>query len=107
MPERYIKVVTPDDNVATMLRDVEAGEVLEVEVGDDVVDVEVTEDVVFGHKIAIEAIDEGETVYKYGVSIGYASRDIDPGEWVHVHNVDSNYGRGDLSEGAEASAVHE
>lgn len=107
MPERFIKVVTPEDNVATLLRDVEAGEVLEVEVGDEVVTVEVAEDVAFGHKIAIAAIDEGDTVTKYGTSIGYATRAIGPGEWVHVHNVDSNYGRGDLSDEAEAAAVHE
>ena len=107
MPERYVKVVTPEDNVATMLRDVEVGETLDIEVGDDVVTVEIREDVIFGHKIAIEEIEEGETIVKYGTSIGYASKDIEPGEWVHVHNVDSNYGRGDLADEDAAQAVSE
>ena len=73
MVDRLIEVVDPADNVATVLRDVEAG----------------------------------ETVTKYGKSIGQASTDISPGEWVHVHNVDSNYGRGDLAGDEQAQAVHE
>ncbi|PSP45935.1 hypothetical protein BRC69_04830 [Halobacteriales archaeon QH_6_66_25] len=55
----------------------------------------VGDDIPFGHKIALTDIDEGETVYKYGKSIGYASEPIAAGDWVHVHNVESNYGRGD------------
>jgi altronate dehydratase small subunit len=106
MPDRYLKVVEPTDNVATAIRDLEAGETVEIAVGDGVREVRVREDVPFGHKIAIEAIPADETVYKYGVSIGYASQEIDAGEWVHVHNVDSNYGRGDLA-ADEASAVGE
>jgi len=107
MPERYIKVVTPDDNVGTLLRDVEEGETLDIEVGDDVVTVTASEDIIFGHKIALQDIPEGETIYKYGVSIGYASTDIAQGDWVHVHNVDSNYGRGDLADDDAAAAVSE
>ena len=107
MPERYIKVVTPDDNVGTLLRDVEAGETLDIQVGDDVVSLTTNEDIVFGHKVAIYDIPEGETIFKYGTSIGYASTDIDQGDWVHVHNVDSNYGRGDLAGDEAAEAVSE
>lgn len=107
MPDRYMKVVEHSDNVATVLRDVEAGETVDVEVGDDVRTITIAEDVVFGHKVAVEDIPEGETVYKYGVSIGNASQDISAGEWVHVHNVDSNYGRGDLAGDGQAQAVHE
>lgn len=108
MPERYIYVVTGEDNVATMLRDVEADEVLEVEVeDDDVRTIEVQEDVAFGHKIAIEAIEDGDTITKYGKSIGNATEAIQPGEWVHVHNVESNYGRGDLATESDAQVVGE
>lgn len=107
MPDRYLKVVERSDNVATVLRDVEADETVEVDVGGDVRTVTVAEDVEFGHKIAVEDIPAGETVYKYGVSIGNASADITAGEWVHVHNVDSNYGRGDLAGDNQAQAVHE
>jgi altronate dehydratase small subunit len=109
MPERYVKVVTESDNVATLLRDAEEGETLDIEVGDDVVTVTLSEDIEFGHKVALTDIDEGDTIVKYGKSIGYASTDIDAGDWVHVQNVDSNYGRGDLAaeEGESAEAIHE
>jgi altronate dehydratase small subunit len=109
MPERYAKVVESKDNVATLLRDVEEGETLELAVDDDTVSVTLTENVTFGHKVAIQRIPKDETIYKYGKSIGYASEDIEPGEWVHVHNVESNYGRGDLAaeDDANAQAIHE
>lgn len=107
MPDRYMKVVEASDNVATVLRDVETDETVDVEVGNEVRTITITEDVLFGHKVAIKDIPEGDTVYKYGVSIGNASRNITAGEWVHVHNVDSNYGRGDLAGDGQAQAVHE
>ncbi len=49
----------------------------------------------YGHKIALRPIKKGETVYKYGLSIGSALVDIQPGDHVHVHNIESNRGRGD------------
>ncbi|WP_265110781.1 UxaA family hydrolase [Halosolutus halophilus] len=98
MGDSHIVAVESDDNVATAIRELNGGETVTVDVGDNEVTVEVAEDVTFGHKIALEDIPEGETVYKYGLSIGYASRDIEAGEWVHAHNVESNYGRGDLAE---------
>lgn len=102
MGDSHIIVVEPTDNVATAVRPVDAGETVTVDVGDDERTVKVAEDIPFGHKIALEEIGEGGTVYKYGKSIGYASELIEAGEWVHVHNVESNYGRGDR---AEADAV--
>ncbi|MEF8780472.1 MAG: UxaA family hydrolase [Haloferacaceae archaeon] len=105
MVERHIQVVEPEDNVATALRDIESGETLTIAVGDGTVTVEAQADVEFGHKIALEDIPNGETVVKYGKSIGNATEDIEAGEWVHVHNVESNYGRGDLAaDDAEANA---
>lgn len=95
MAERYIAVVEPKDNVGTFLRDVDAGETVEIDVHGDVRTITVKEDISFGHKVALEDIPEGETVYKYGLSIGNASQDIEVGDRVHVHNVESNYGRGD------------
>jgi altronate dehydratase small subunit len=96
MGDPYLKVVESNDNVSTVIREVEEGESVDVEVGDEVRTIAVTEDIEFGHKLAVEAIEAGETIYKYGVSIGNATQDISPGEWVHAHNVESNYGRGDL-----------
>jgi len=50
----------------------------------------------YGHKIALFPIKKGETVYKYGESIGFASADIAAGGHVHIHNMESARGRGDL-----------
>jgi altronate dehydratase small subunit len=107
MADRYLQVVEPTDNVATALRELDAGETVTVAVGDEDVTVEVQEDVTFGHKIALEEIAAGDTITKYGKSIGNASQDITAGEWVHVHNVESNYGRGDLADDDQVQAVSE
>ena len=98
MGDSHIVTVESEDNVATAIRDVSEGETVTVDVSDDAVTIDVLEDISFGHKLALEDIPEGETVYKYGLSIGDASQDIQAGEWVHAHNVESNYGRGDLAE---------
>ncbi|MBX0296439.1 UxaA family hydrolase [Haloarcula nitratireducens] len=107
MPDRYLQVVEPTDNVATALRELEAGETVSVGVGDEERTVEIAEDVIFGHKIAIEDIASGETITKYGKSIGNATEDIPAGTWVHVHNVESNYGRGDLADDDQAKVISE
>jgi altronate dehydratase small subunit len=106
MAERYVEVVEPSDNVATLLRDAEAGEAMEIpvdETGGNVVSVTLQDDVGFGHKVALRDIREGETIVKYGKSIGNATEDIPAGEWIHVHNVESNYGRGDLEQAVQES----
>lgn len=78
------------DNVATALEDLEPGDTI----GDELT---VTSEVPFGHKLALEAIDEGGDVVKYGEVIGAASEAIAAGEWVHTHNCESKRGRGDLA----------
>jgi altronate dehydratase small subunit len=57
--------------------------------------VEAIDTIPYGHKMALRPIPKGETVLKYGLSIGSAISDIQPGNHVHVHNVESNRGRGD------------
>ena len=54
MADRHIQVVEPEDNVATALRDIEAGETVTIAVGGDEVTVDVPDSVEFGHKIAVE-----------------------------------------------------
>lgn len=107
MADRYIQVVEPTDNVATALRKLEADETVTVAVGEEERTIQIKTDVGFGHKIAVEDIPNGETITKYGKSIGNATEDIDAGEWVHVHNVESNYGRGDLASDDQVQAVSE
>ena len=76
--------MTDKDNVVTMIRQLNAGEAIEV----DGVKIKANQDIPVYHKIAIEEI-------KYGESIGTASCDIHIGDWVHTQNLESGRGRGD------------
>jgi altronate dehydratase small subunit len=96
MEVQHIKVVDPTDIVATAIQEVNTGETAEIAVGEEVRTITVTDNIPFGHKIAITDIEKGDTIFKYGKSIGNATENIEKGGWVHVHNVESNYGRGDL-----------
>ena len=44
-------------------------------------------DIPIGHKLAVRAIANGDTIIKYGVDIGKAVASIGAGEHAHVHNV--------------------
>jgi altronate dehydratase small subunit len=77
------------DNVATVLRDVAAGERLTVRTGVAEVALVAREPVPLCHKISLAAIRAGGKVIKYGEVIGAASRDIPPGSHVHIHNMAS------------------
>ena len=44
-------------------------------------------DVPIGHKVALQDIKKGDTVWKYGHDIGKAVATIAKGEHVHVHNL--------------------
>ncbi len=44
-------------------------------------------DIKLGHKLALQAIPQGQAVLKFGQIIGFATRDIEPGDWVHTHNL--------------------
>lgn len=44
-------------------------------------------DIPIGHKVALQDIKSGDTIWKYGQDIGKAIADIAKGEHVHTHNV--------------------
>ena len=44
-------------------------------------------DIPIGHKVAVSALSEGDTVIKYGVDIGRMVGPAEPGGHVHVHNL--------------------
>jgi (2R)-sulfolactate sulfo-lyase subunit alpha len=44
-------------------------------------------DIPIGHKVALTALDEGDTVIKYGVDIGRMVGPAEPGGHVHTHNL--------------------
>ena len=74
----------PSDNVAVARVDVAAGAMLLLPDGRAITS---AGPVAAGHKIALEALDEGAVVRKYGQVIGSATRAIAAGEHVHVHNL--------------------
>ena len=90
-------VIKKQDNVATAIQDIPAGESAAVGVGDESVSIKVVQEIPLGHKLALRPIGKGEEILKYGTVIGLATSDIETGEHVHVHNVESTRGRGDLA----------
>lgn len=77
--------IHPNDTVAVALQAMEAGESAQVN-GRTVT---VTEEIPTGHKVALQSIQEGDCIIKYGASIGLARQAIAEGEWVHEHNLRS------------------
>lgn len=80
---KYIRI-HPADNVMVALQSLQAGMMIE-ESGACL-----RQHVPMGHKFAIDRIESGKNVIKYGVPIGHALTDILPGQWVHTHNVATN-----------------
>lgn len=95
---RRALVVHPDDNVANLIGRGETGDTVEcsVEGVDETETIELRDDLPANHKLARRDITAGESIIKYGLQIGTASRAIERGEHVHVHNIESTRGRGDL-----------
>lgn len=85
-------MMDPKDGVATALDDLGTGDrVTVVSAAQEVVnEVVATKAIPFGHKVALDKIEKGAKVIKYGEIIGVASQDIAPGDHAHIHNVDSN-----------------
>lgn len=73
------------DNVATALRDLEAGETVEIE-GQRIT---LPERIPLCHKLALTDLAPGATITKYGQPIGLATAPIRTGAHVHVHNMQS------------------
>lgn len=88
-------VVDQKDDVATLLRDVLAGEMISYRYGNKLEHVQAINDIPFGHKTAIKSVNKGNSIYKYGDVIGRATQDINVGEHVHIHNTEGIRGRGD------------
>ena len=77
-----------NDNVAVALHDLQVGQRVTLPDGSVLT---LRDDIAFGHKVAVQAIAQGEKVLKYGLPIGSATSDIEAGEHVHVHNLKSDY----------------
>ncbi len=84
-------LLSPADNVATLLADVEKGQ--QIEIIDDANRAQGTvickQAITFGNKVAIDVISAQEAIHKAGYAIGVAIKAIPVGELVHVQNVRS------------------
>jgi altronate dehydratase small subunit len=91
--------INPDDNTATALNDIDAGETVSlVSKSGPIGEMRATQAVPFGHKLAVVDIENGDKVLKYGEAIGLATQQIKNGEYVHTHNVISALLPGDKEE---------
>jgi len=88
-------LIDKKDNVATALRQLEAGDAVQVGIEDYSAEVRLSQAIPFGHKFALTDIEKGDPVIKYGETIGLATKPIGPGEHVHIHNVEGQKLRGD------------
>lgn len=77
---KYI-LLHPADNVAVAAKEMAAGEPAGIR------DVVCRQPIAPGHKIALEAIDTGEAIRKYGDVIGCATKPIERGDHVHLDNM--------------------
>lgn len=84
-------MVSPKDNVVTVVTNVRDSEEVTYEADSEPRTVTARQSVSFGHKIAISHIVKGGDIIKYGQIIGRAAADIEPGHWVHTHNTQETY----------------
>lgn len=78
----FIKI-NDKDNIVIALRDFKMGEHINV----DGREVSIKDLIPKGHKIALESLEQGSRIIKYGATIGYAKELIDMGRHVHSHNM--------------------
>jgi altronate dehydratase small subunit len=86
-----------EDNVATVVVDVAKNATLTVQTPGATTTITAVEPIAFGHKIALQSLQKGDIVTKYGRPIGRATTNITRGGYVGVHNIEGMRGRGDLA----------
>lgn len=83
--KKYIKI-HKRDNVGIALQDLIKDEKISL----DETSIVLLEDIPKGHKFALDDILSNSHVFKYGMSIGSAFKDIKKGQWIHTHNIKTN-----------------
>ncbi len=83
IPARAI-LANRKDNVAVVLGEVKVGEEVRLAVNWHEI---ARTNIPPGHKMAINIVEAGQPVIKFGQVIGVAKSRIQPGEHVHVHNL--------------------
>lgn len=84
-----IIVTHPNDNVATALNDLVAGQTITVSGSNQITSLVVGENINRGHKISLIVLNSGQLVIKYGEHIGCTTASINAGRHVHTHNMRS------------------
>jgi altronate dehydratase small subunit len=79
------------DNVITTLANLDAGETIQVVSAsqEPLEQLKALQPISFGHKLAMNRIEKGSNIFKYGEVIGIATQSIEKGAHVHIHNVES------------------
>ncbi len=54
---------------------------------DRTIKIQAHQDIPIGHKIALQNMQTGDTVLKYGIDIGKVVAPIEVGQHAHVHNI--------------------
>jgi len=80
--ERDILRITRKDNVAIVVNSSGLDEGARLEGG-----IVLRERVPQGHKVALDAIEKGDPIVRYGETIGYAAKSIERGDWVNESSV--------------------
>ena len=96
MSGKVALIIKQMDNVATVIEDVEPGDVVAARLKKDHRTVKARDKIPFGFKIALKSIPKGAPIVKYGETIGKARVKILEGALVHIHNLEGTRGRGDL-----------
>ncbi|MBT3256166.1 MAG: UxaA family hydrolase [Deltaproteobacteria bacterium] len=89
-------MIKAQDNVATALRELDAGQTYRFAAGKETLSVTMKEPIAYGHKFAAVDIPKGADIIKYGEVMGRATAHIPRGAHAHVQNIESLRGRGDL-----------
>ena len=92
-----VLLLSPVDDVAVVTVDIERGQSVRLTDGRTIV---ARDAIPRGHKVSLVERASGDSVHKYGQSIGQASARILPGEHVHTHNLEM----GDVAGGQVPSA---
>ena len=77
------------DSVAVVVEGVQAGTSMTGWIMDEdkMTSVTARQDIPIGHKVALRDLSVGDTVIKYGISMGKVVAPVKAGQHAHVHNI--------------------
>lgn len=77
-------ILNAKDNVAAVVDNAKAGDEISIDEGGHI---KAIQDIPVKHKVALNDIEKGGKVIRYGEGIGTAKEKIPAGSWVHSHNL--------------------